>query len=595
MNTVNRIFPALLIALFLWGAAKNTKGAHYYISPAGQDTNAGTLLSPWRHMQDALLNLAPGDTLFVRGGTYDDEEIWLNANFGISGSAGKFITVMAYANEKPVYNNPDRPLVISSRYLRIQGLTFVAKNISVRRITDDGVSDYIQLIGNTFTGQSSPPIYFNGSHGLIEDNSIDIAATSSSHGIYVMHGDCTLVRNNRVIGAYFYGIHVYDENKYQYAGENDPRITNTTIDGNFIAHSQSRSGIVVSAGESPQLGITIRNVRISNNVICHSAICGIAVLYYGSIRNLEIYNNTMVNNTYGIQLDAVDLDSVQVINNILAKSSLRHITNTTVNTLRVENNLYWQPAAAGQGMYDAKAIYQDPLFEQPETDDYRLRPTSPAIDIGLDIGLPYSGIAPDLGAWEYLIPVAIELGYFRFHRVDDSVVLEWQTVSETQNAGFEIERKFNGDPFRVIGRVDGQGTTAQSHLYRFRDLLSENGSYSWRLATLETDGSRSYAGTLHLQVDWFPSFFLVPNYPNPFNQSTRISAFVSQKQPAELVITDLSGRSIKTLFHGVPESQKIDLTWDGTDEQKRALPSGIYFCLLTSGRVSDRRKILLIR
>ncbi|MBI3658418.1 MAG: hypothetical protein HY232_18595 [Acidobacteria bacterium] len=43
----------------------------------------------------------------------------------------------------------------------------------------------------------------------------------------------------------------------------------------------------------------------------------------------------------------------------------------------------------------------DPHFEDAERRNYHLQPASPCIDAGIDVGLPYAGKAPDLGAYEW--------------------------------------------------------------------------------------------------------------------------------------------------------------------------------------------------
>ena len=345
------------------------------------------------------MQVQPGDTIYVRGGTYDEEEIWINFNFGVAGVEGKFITIMAFPNEAPIFNNPNRPLIISSKYIRIQGLHFNKKNISVRRITDVGMSEYIEIIENSFTGQIRPPIYLNCNHGLVQGNTIEIAGSSDSHGIYIMHGDGNVVRGNKVTGARMYGIHVYDENKYQYANEVNPKITNLLIENNIVRESQSRAGIIISAGESPGLGIIIENVEVRNNIILNNNGAGIILSLHGKIRHIKIFNNDVIGNRRGVQISAHDIDNITIKNNIFVSNGKHHITTKKLNNLVVSHNLYHKPRSTNRTVKDIHAVLGAPHFTSKQ--DFHLQRESPAIDAGIDVGLPYNGSAPDIGAFEF--------------------------------------------------------------------------------------------------------------------------------------------------------------------------------------------------
>ena len=54
----------------------------YYISTSGNDGNNGSISSPWRSVNNAYRKSGAGDTVFVRGGTYSDGEMWLTGNKG---------------------------------------------------------------------------------------------------------------------------------------------------------------------------------------------------------------------------------------------------------------------------------------------------------------------------------------------------------------------------------------------------------------------------------------------------------------------------------------------------------------------------------
>ena len=85
----------------------------YYVAPGGSDSNAGTITSPLETIQKAQQLLQPGDTVYIRGGTYRMQEtkiarkenIWAYVTYlDKSGSEGKPIHYFAYPGEKPVFD-----------------------------------------------------------------------------------------------------------------------------------------------------------------------------------------------------------------------------------------------------------------------------------------------------------------------------------------------------------------------------------------------------------------------------------------------------------------------------------------------------------
>ena len=70
----------------------------YYVAPNGSNNNSGTKGKPWKTLKFALSQLTPGDTLFLRGGTYNEGEI----TFDISGTKSNPITIKNFPGENPV-------------------------------------------------------------------------------------------------------------------------------------------------------------------------------------------------------------------------------------------------------------------------------------------------------------------------------------------------------------------------------------------------------------------------------------------------------------------------------------------------------------
>lgn len=86
-------------------------------------------------------------------------------------------------------------------------------------------------------------------------------------------------------------------------------------------------------------------------------------------------------------------------------------------------------------------------------------------------------------------------------------------------------------------------------------------------------------------------------YPNPFNRSTDIRYYPhTNSKNLVLTIYDVSGRLVKEFAEPTSNvGRKSYITWDGTDQSNRRLPSGIYFLRFTAGDYTATDKLLLIR
>ena len=89
---------------------------------------------------------------------------------------------------------------------------------------------------------------------------------------------------------------------------------------------------------------------------------------------------------------------------------------------------------------------------------------------------------------------------------------------------------------------------------------------------------------------------LEQNFPNPFNPNTMIIYSLATPGPASIRIYDVSGRLIKTLVDGYPEARTVYFAmWDGRNDEGRPVPTGIYFCTLTTSTDRLVRKMMLLR
>ena len=73
--------------------------------------------------------------------------------------------------------------------------------------------------------------------------------------------------------------------------------------------------------------------------------------------------------------------------------------------------------------------------------------------------------------------------------VGGNVQLNWATVSETNNSGFEIQKKFPDGEFKTIGFKQGKGTTTNTTKYSFTDKNVPAGKYTYKLKQIDFGGT----------------------------------------------------------------------------------------------------------
>jgi hypothetical protein len=86
------------------------------------------------------------------------------------------------------------------------------------------------------------------------------------------------------------------------------------------------------------------------------------------------------------------------------------------------------------------------------------------------------------------------------------------------------------------------------------------------------------------------TFFLSPNYPNPFNASTMIEYGLPESGPVKVDIFDILGRKIQTLVDETQSAGYHQAIWKADN-----VPSGTYFYRIQTGEKSQTKKCLLLK
>jgi hypothetical protein len=185
--------------------------------------------------------------------------------------------------------------------------------------------------------------------------------------------------------------------------------------------------------------------------------------------------------------------------------------------------------------------------------------------------------------------VPVELVSFTAAVIDNDVTLNWETATEINNSGFQVEKKSNGE-YEAIGFVPGFGTTTEPRSYSFTDAGVQSGYYTYRLKQIDLDGTFEYSDEIQVEVTIPDVFALEQNYPNPFNPSTRIDFSLAVDSKVSLKVFDVLGQEVATLINSdlVAGSHNVEFS-------AANINSGVYFYILQAGDNVETKKMVLLR
>ena len=167
--------------------------------------------------------------------------------------------------------------------------------------------------------------------------------------------------------------------------------------------------------------------------------------------------------------------------------------------------------------------------------------------------------------------IPVELTSFTAHASNGNVLLNWSTVTETNNQGFEVQRN-SGNGYVGVGFINGFGTTTEVKNYSFVDRNIEVGNYSYRLKQVDLNGSFDYSNEVNVEILAPAEFGLAQNYPNPFNPSTKISFGLAVDSKVKINVYNLLGEQVALLLNSDMTAGNHNVTFNAKN-----LNSGVYF------------------
>jgi hypothetical protein len=187
-------------------------------------------------------------------------------------------------------------------------------------------------------------------------------------------------------------------------------------------------------------------------------------------------------------------------------------------------------------------------------------------------------------------PVPVELTSFTAKASGVDVELNWSTATETNNQGFEVERKIAGGGYEQAGYVAGFGTTTEPKSYSFIDTDLQEGNYTYRIKQIDYDGAYEYSAEVSVEVEIPLEYSLEQNYPNPFNPATTIKYSLAEDGYVKLAVYNMLGEEVATVVNTTQKAGRYEVNFNAIK-----LSSGVYVYRIEAGNFTASKKLMLLK
>ena len=173
------------------------------------------------------------------------------------------------------------------------------------------------------------------------------------------------------------------------------------------------------------------------------------------------------------------------------------------------------------------------------------------------------------------------------------VNLEWSSSVDNDFAYFNIYRQ-------DIGSLD-PATVFSSEENYFMDEVGYYGELEYWVTAVDLSGNESEPSepasvTLAVLEDIVPDeFALQQNYPNPFNPSTQIRYALPSSSHVKIVIYNMLGSKVRTLFSDMQDAGYRSVLWNATNDQGDPVSAGMYIYTIEADGYFDSKKMILLK
>ena len=402
------VLSALCLLIF-----NNHLYAQLYIAPDGDDDNPGTIEQPFETFPKAILEAIPGDTIYARGGVYDLTSTIIIGAIK-NGSESQLYTLTAYKDEVPVLDFSTQ--AFGSKGISLRANYWHIKGLQIKGAGDNGME--LNFASNNIIEQCQ--FYENRDSGLQLSNGSANNRIINCDSYYNAdppdYADADGFAPKLTVGSdnYFYGCRAWvnsDDGWDGYlrgADDVTTELENCWTWGNGYLKNgtdpgpqANGNGFKLGGGDNSNSDLLMHHFVLINCVAFDNKNKGFD--QNNNVGSMTLYNCTGYKNltaNYRIQRT---LNPGQILT---VKNCVSFDGNVQLGTFAVQEANSWLPpfvVTADDFLNLDIELASAPRQidgSLPEIELLHLAQGSDLIDAGVDLGLPYNGEAPDLGAFE---------------------------------------------------------------------------------------------------------------------------------------------------------------------------------------------------
>ncbi len=618
------IFYGLLFFFGTVGSYAQNGPAHYYVSPAGNDSNTGTESLPWKTLAKAASMATANVTVFIKQGIYRERLVPVN-----SGTPDGPITFTSFPDDSVTITGVgiSPPIGWWAGLIWIQGLSHI-KISGLRVISSENFgidvenSSHITIEKNYVDSTYSSGMKVYASDNIIIDANEVVRGCIGSdleECISVATTNLLEIKNNRVHDGRSIGIDVKYGSSNAIVSNNEVYNQNggigiyieawTTHQFNIDVYDNLSHDNVIGFAVTSEMGGLNEGIREHHNIAYNNTQRGIWVGGWGGVgqthpvKNIKVYGNETYGNGFGIEIGGytgTSLDSIGVFNNLVYRNKNAGVRITRYDELSgdfimrnlsiVNNTIYgngilgngWDADNGGINIFNVSPenlIIRNNILSNNTVSTIYVSPEVLAGSLTIDNNFID-------GFRNYVNETAGTNAVYGSPLFVDSLMNDYhlQAISPCIDKGHP-NQEYNdpADPNKPGDALyPAQGTIRN-------DMGAYGGPFatSWMLNTSVDD---------HFNFSTLPETFeLYQNYPNPFNCGTTITYHLFNIMKVNMPIYNVLGQLVAILYNDEIQSAGLHSTyWDGKNVKGEDMPPGLYlFALKTKGYVKIIKMLMI--